>query len=183
MSNPFLENTFLNNPFQDTNIYNQQFIEKNIKFIDISILEKWITIIDNQFSDENEYTIYNHVLISFKKDYKYNLIYLINHIIDKNIIEKDNYINLLITTLILLKRLQKTNIFHKCMMYKIILGLFIISEKINNDELYDNYTWANCNNISLKDINLIELTLLSYLNFNTFINRTEFLNHYLSIFI
>ena len=62
------------------------------------------------------------------------------------------------------------------MIYKIILGLFIISEKINNDELYDNYTWAKINNLSIKEINNIELTLLYYLEFNIFINRTEFLN-------
>ena len=141
-----------------------------------TFLEKWLTCIDNQFTDNYEYVTYNDILVSSQKDHNYYIIKLINYIIDNNIIDKNSDITLLISTLILLKRLQKKYIFSKNMIYKIILGLFIISEKINNDELYDNYTWAKINNLSIKEINNIEFTLLSYLEFNIFINRTEFLN-------
>ena len=141
-----------------------------------TFLEKWLTCIDNQFTDNYEYATHNDIFVSSQKDYNHYLLKLIDYIINNNIIDKDSDITLLISTLILLKRLRKKYIFSKNMIYKIILGLFIISEKINNDELYDNYTWAKINNLSIKEINNIEFTLLSYLEFNIFINRTEFLN-------
>lgn len=141
-----------------------------------SFLEKWLTCIDNQFTDNSEYATYNDIFVSSQKNHNYYLNKLINYIINNNIIDKDSDITLLISTLVLLKKLRKKYIFPKNMIYKIILGLFIISEKINNDHLYDNYTWAKINNLSIKEINNIELTLLYYLEFNIFINRTEFLN-------
>lgn len=139
-------------------------------------LDKWLTCIDNQFTDNNKYATYNDIFVSSQKDYNHYLLKLIDYIINNNIIDKNSDITLLISTLILLKRLREKYIFSKNMIYKIILGLFIISEKINNDELYDNYTWAKINNLSIKEINNIEFTLLSYLDFNIFINRREFLN-------
>lgn len=141
-----------------------------------TFLEKWLTCIDNQFTDNYKYATHNDIFVSSQKDYNHYLVKLIDYIINNNIIDKNSDITLLISTLILLKRLRKKYIFSKNMIYKIILGLFIISEKINNDDLYDNYTWAKINNLSIKEINNIEFTLLSYLEFNIFINRTEFLN-------
>ncbi len=147
-------------------------------------LKKWLQYIENHFIDPSSSNniISDHTFINYNNnnissdDYQTNITNLIYKINDKKLIDKNDQVILFITTLILLKRLSRNHLFSKNMIYKTILGLFIISEKINNDEMYDNYTWAQINELSIKEINNIEISLLFYLNYDTFIARNEFLH-------
>ena len=149
--------------------------------MDNPFFKKWLQYIDNHFLDPSSChnIISSDILINDNNnsnDYKSKLTNLIHKIDENKLVDKNNQVILFITTLILLKRLTRNYLFSKNMVYKTILGLFIISEKINNDEMYDNYTWAQINKLSIKEINNIEISLLFYLNYETFIARNEFLN-------
>jgi len=149
--------------------------------MDNPFFKKWLQYIDNHFLDPSSChnIISNDILINNNdnsNDYKSKLTNLIHKIDENKLVDKNNQVILFITTLILLKRLTRNYLFSKNMLYKTILGLFIISEKINNDEMYDNYTWAQINKLSIKEINNIEISLLYHLNYETFIARNEFLN-------
>jgi len=150
--------------------------------MDNLFIKKWLQYIDNHFLDSSysdSNIISNKILINYNHNNSNNydnITNLINKINQHKLIHKNDQVTLFITTLILLKRLTQNYLFSKNMIYKTILGLFIISEKINNDEMYDNYTWAKINELSLKEINNIEISLLFYLNYHTFITKNEFLN-------
>ena len=74
-------------------------------------------------------------------DYQNKLTNLIYKIDENKLIDKNDQVILFITTLILLKRLTRNYLFSKNMIYKTILGLFIISEKINIHQLYVKYRY------------------------------------------
>ena len=91
-----------------------------------SFLEKWLTCIDNQFTDNSEYATYNDIFVSSQKNHNYYLNKLINYIINNNIIDKDSDITLLINTLVLLKKLQIKYIFSIITIYWTLFILFRI---------------------------------------------------------
>jgi len=144
------------------------------------ILRKWLTYIDNQFIDNDFIFLtcisYSNKIFISNDTNSNNISYIIEYIIDNKIIDNENYIVLLISTFILLKKLTQKHIFYKNMLYNTIIGLFIICEKMNNDLSYDNYTWSQITQIPLSKINKIESTLLYNLDFNIFINEKEFLS-------
>ena len=53
-------------------------------------------------------------------------------------------------------------------LHRLIATIMLISHKIINDKPYDNETW--CNFCGVKDINLMEIQILEYLDFRLFIS-------------
>ena len=148
--------------------------------------KKWLICVQNQFIDDSFYSHLNYYFVNqdifISKNFNNSLQYInktINNLINTKIINRNSYTDckfiLFISTLILLKRLTSKYLLSKSMLHKIMIGLFLISEKLNNDDLYDNYTWAHSFNISLKELNSIESSLLYLLDYNIFISRKEFL--------
>ena len=151
------------------------------------ILQKWLEFTDVHFIDIHSIDNYSidisffadNIFITpcyYNSDDQFSYIeYIISQLLRKEIIDKEDLNSLYITTLILLKRLTQTCLFTKNMFHNTIIGLFIIAEKINNDDSYNNYSWAKIHKISINQINMIEKYLLCYLNYKTFIHRGQFL--------
>lgn len=156
----------------------------------IDIFNKWNQSITQQFIDQqtiNEKIINNdsfHYSLPLLNDLFFiseikktlSIKKVFDRLIVYNAIDSELIICTLISTFILLKRLTSKYFICENMKFRIIIGLFIISIKNMDDLHYDNLYWSKLLNISLSDFNLIEITLLNYLDFHTFISYEEFLS-------
>lgn len=58
--------------------------------------------------------------------------------------------------------------------HRILLGSCLIAIKYNEDVIYDNLFYSRVAGVTLKEINIIELYTLSFLNFNLYVDDGTF---------
>ena len=93
----------------------------------------------------------------------------------KNLIfEKYNFDSIAIYSINLLKKLNVKNIYlNKYNCHRIILVLLMLSSKIHEEKYFTNSIWAFIGGIKLKEINIMEITILKLLNYDLNINISK----------
>lgn len=139
------------------------------KYIDIITINK-----NNFFIKDLETVKYLHCLYCCKipniciHDY-------IDKILQSIYREDSNIDGLIITAIVLIKRLLTFLTVNNYNVHRLIAGILMISQKIYDDIYYSNKSWSIICGLRLDDINRIEVDILKILNFNTFIKHAEML--------
>ena len=151
-------------------------------YIDCSLYKDFHNYIDTIMINSKCYNIQNLENIPYLKTlysreipaiciHKY--IDQIINIIYKNDIHIDG---LLINIIIIIKRTIKYIDVNSYNIHRLVAVIFMISQKLYDDEHYNNIYWAQICGISLETINAMELDLLKCLEYNIFIKHEEMLS-------
>lgn len=91
--------------------------------------------------------------------------------------------NIILHSIAILNSIKSNGIFitnYSC--HRLILISLLLAAKISEDYLFTNLDWAYCGGVTLSNINNMEYTCLSILNFNVFISSQKLLYIHKSIY-
>ena len=131
-----------------------------------------IIIHDNNisFNIVNNYYDVNILYLFSSKIPNISITNFINELFKSKIIDKESFDEVILYTVNIMNLLKIKGLYlNNLNSHRIILILLLISCKIHNDLHYDNSKWARHTGLTLKVINIMEITILKLLEFNLYI--------------
>lgn len=151
------------------NIKNSNIIEKNP---DIELIIAISALLNKVIQNNKDINNNSNDIFSSKTATNVTLEYYLQRIKKYTNIENSTFI----ISLIYIDRIctNKNIILHPLNVHRILLATIIIAIKYNEDNFYSNAYYSQVFGISLKELNILEMSSAYLLGFNFFINETDY---------